>query len=119
MISTQDSHLARVQSTLSAALLARRNNGEGRRRGKLSRWKTDRTRNGRFERDRGTAFIPVSRRSMVIKLGAFPTISKVQFDEKETSRTRETLVFNEMCVERGRKLRDPFKFNVTTKLENV
>lgn len=53
------------------------------------------------------------------KTHAFPTSFKVQFDEKETSRTRETLVFNEMCVERGRKLRDPFKFNVTTKLENV
>jgi len=44
-------------------------------------------------------------------------------EEESSSRGRgrgeETPALHGMCVERGRKLRDPFKFNVTTKLENV
>lgn len=80
------------------------------------RWKTDRTRNGRLRESR-----PVEGKRLPLKCSDV----KLTLDEFQSTiewkrrGKRNTLVFNEMCVERVRKLRDPFKFNVTTELENI
>lgn len=69
------------------------------------------------ERDRGNG-IYTFRKSIATPRAFSMRVSKYNSTKKKQV-GRETLVLNEMCVERGRKLRDPFKFNVTTKLENV
>jgi len=83
------------------------------------RWKTDRTRNGR---PRESRHLPWKCSNVKLTLDEFQSI--IERKRKGIGRegnmlVRETLVFNEMCVERVWKLRDPFKFNVTTKLEHV
>lgn len=87
------------------------------------RWKTDRTRNGRLRESRPVESkrLPLKCSDVKLTLDEFQsTIERKRKEiETETLLVHETLVFNEMCVERVRKLRDPFKFNVTTKLENI
>lgn len=81
------------------------------------RWKTDRTRNGRLRESR-----PVEGKRLPLKCSDVKLTLEFQSTIEWKKRGIErgnTLVFNEMCVERVRKLRDPFKFNVTTELENI
>lgn len=122
MISTQDSYLARVPSR---PLLLRGNNGGG--EGGKCRLQSDgrlieleMAGYGESRSDEGRR-LPLKRSDVKLTLNeSQSTIERKRKGIKRGTRlVREMLVFNEMCVERVRKLRDPFKFNVTTKLENI
>lgn len=68
------------------------------------RWKTDRTRNGRLRESRPVEGrrLPLKCSDVKLTLDEFQTTieRKKKRNRKRNTLVRETLVFNEMCVER-------------------